>query len=83
MKDKMEVKAGKKEVIEFEVDDSRLIYPALTLAKLERDDKGGFVQKAFLPAAEREAIQPGVVKPHDDVNTVDVEMSDLDLDEVF
>ena len=74
----MEVKDGKKEVIEFEVDDSRLIYPALTLAKLERDDKG-FVQKAFLPVDEREAIQPGVVRPHDDLEALDAELNDIDV----
>ena len=74
----MEVKDGRKEVIEFEVDDSRLIYPALTLAKLERDDKG-FVQKAFLPVDEREAIQPGVVRPHDDLEALDAELNDIDV----
>ena len=76
----MEVKEGrKKEAIEFDVEDSRLIYPALTLAKLEREDKDGFVQLPFLPAAERAAIRPGVVKPNEDVDAMEAEMSDLNV----
>ena len=73
----VEAKGGRKEEVEFEVDDGRLVYPALTLAQLEREDKDTFVQKAFLPPAERDNVRPGVIKPGLGVD--DLDLSDMEL----
>ena len=75
----VEVTGGRKKEVEFEVEDGRLVFPALTLARIERDDKDGFVQMAFLPPAEREAIRPGIVKPSAEMESVDHDLGDMDL----
>ena len=74
----VEVKNGKKVPIDFDVDDRRLLNPAVTLAKLEVLGKA-FKPKAFLSDEERRHNQGGTVKakPHDGDD--DAEIDDLDL----
>ena len=72
----IEVKDGRKTELSFEVEDSRLANPALTLAKLETQEKA-FVQLAFLPRSEKGAINKATVKPGCDVT--DLNVSDMEL----
>ena len=72
----IESKDGGKTELSFEVEDSRLANPALTLAKLERDDKT-FVQLPFLPREQRAAIPKTTVKPGADEPDLNVSAMDL------
>ena len=78
----VETKDGRKQPIEFTVDDDRLVNPALTLAKLEVDGKDSFTPKALLPAAEQRLIRPGIVRPltaaDDDVDADELDASLMD-----
>ena len=64
-----EVKDGKSAAIDFDVDDHRLVNPALTLAKMEQEDKDNFVLKAFLPPAEKALVRASTVKARADVES--------------
>ena len=57
-----EVKNGRKVDIDFQVEDGRLVNPALTLARLELEGKDTFTPKMFLSADQQAKIPPGVVK---------------------
>ena len=78
----VETKDGRKQPIEFTVDDDRLVNPALTLAKLEVDGKDSFTPKALLPAAKQRLIRPGIVRPltaaDDDVDADELDASLMD-----
>ena len=58
----VEARNGKKEPIDFPVDDSRLVNPSLTLAKMEKEGRDIFTPKMFLAPSIRDKIPPGVVK---------------------
>ena len=60
---------GKSTAIDFDVDDHRLVNPALTLAKMEQEDKDNFVLKAFLPLAEKAFVRASTVKARADVES--------------
>ena len=65
---------GRKKAIPFDVDDKRLVNPALTLAKLELEGKDTFTPKMLLPADEKRAYGPGVYRPlENDDDNVDVD----------
>ena len=72
----IETKDGRKTELSFEVEDSRLANPALTLAKLEREDKS-FIQLPFLPREQRAAIPKTTIRPGD--AELDLNVSAMDL----
>ena len=65
---------GRKKSIPFNVDDKRLINPALTLAKMEMEGKDTFTPKMLLSADEQRAYGPGTYRPlSNDDDDVDVD----------
>ena len=71
----IESKDGAKTELAFEVEDSRLANPPLTLAKLEREDKQ-FIQLPFLSREQKAAIPKATIKPGG-VADLDVSLMDL------
>ena len=79
----VETKNGRKNAIDFSVDDHRLVNPALTLAKLELAGKDAFTLKAFLPADDKALISEAICKAKpgaDDDAVDDDDASDDDME---